>query len=109
MDTGLLPPAHALRLTDLLPDRPGAVANRTLVKQPAGAVILFAFDEGTALKEHTATVDALAQILEGDAEIMIARETLRASAGDVVLLPANQLHALKALTRFKMLLTTIRA
>jgi quercetin dioxygenase-like cupin family protein len=70
---------------------------------------LFAFDEGQALSEHTTPFDAVAHILEGDADITIAGTPLRVSAGEMVLMPANQPHAVNARTRFKMLLMMIRA
>jgi quercetin dioxygenase-like cupin family protein len=85
------------------------VVSRTLVAKPTGSVTLFAFDEGQSLSEHTAPFDALVQMVEGEAEITIAGKPIRAAAGELVLMPANQPHALKALTRFKMLLTMIRS
>ena len=69
---------------------------------------LFAFDEGQSLSEHTAPLDAIAHVLEGDALVTIAGVPLTVSAGDMVLMPANQPHAVAARTRFKMLLTMIR-
>jgi len=79
------------------------------VKGAAGTVTLFAFDDGQGLSEHTAAFDAMAHLLEGEAEITVSGKPLRATAGGAVLLPANQPHSLKALSRFKMLLTMIRA
>ncbi len=87
----------------------GAVVSRTLLKRAGGTITLFAFDEGQALSEHTAPFDAVAHVLEGDAEITIAGTPLRVSAGELVLMPANQPHAVNARTRFKMLLTMIRS
>lgn len=87
----------------------GSVVSRTLVSKPTGTVTLFAFDEGQGLSEHTAPYDALVQMLEGEAEITVAGKRIHARAGEMVLMPANQPHALKALTRFKMLLTMIRS
>jgi quercetin dioxygenase-like cupin family protein len=87
----------------------GSVVSRTLVAKSTGTVTLFAFDEGQSLSEHTTPFDALVQVVEGEAEITIAGNPVRATAGEVVLMPANQPHALKALSRFKMLLTMIRS
>jgi quercetin dioxygenase-like cupin family protein len=87
----------------------GAVVSRTLLKRVGGTITLFAFDEGQALSEHTAPFDAVAHVLEGDADITIAGTPLRVSAGEIVLMPANQPHAINARTRFKMLLTMIRS
>jgi quercetin dioxygenase-like cupin family protein len=87
----------------------GAVVSRTLLRRAGGTITLFAFDEGQALSEHTAPFDAMAHILEGEAEIVIAGTTLTVTAGEIVLMPANQPHAVTARTRFKMLLTMIRS
>ncbi len=87
----------------------GAVVSRTLLKRAGGTITLFAFDQGQALSEHTAPFDAVAHVLEGDADITIAGTPLRVSAGEMVLMPANQPHAVNAHTRFKMLLTMIRS
>jgi len=87
----------------------GAVVSRTLLKRAGGTITLFAFDEGQGLSEHTAPFDAVAHVLEGEAEITIAGTPLTATTGELVLLPANQPHAVRARTRFKMLLTMIRS
>ena len=87
----------------------GAVVSRTLLKRGGGTVTLFAFDEGQALSEHTAPFDAIAQVLEGEALITIASTPITVRAGEMILLPANQPHAVNAPSRFKMLLTMIRS
>lgn len=104
-----IPTAEIVRLIDLVNYQEGAVVSRTLVNRPTGTITLFAFDEGQGLSEHTAPFDAMAYLVEGEAEIVIAGKPLRAAAGEGVLMPANQPHSLKALTRFKMLLTMIRS
>jgi quercetin dioxygenase-like cupin family protein len=104
-----MPSAEVVPLIDLVNYQEGAVVSRTLAKRATGTVTLFAFDEGQGLSEHTAPFDALAHLLEGEAEIVVAGKPLRAAAGEAVLMPANQPHSLKALTRFKMLLTMIRS
>jgi quercetin dioxygenase-like cupin family protein len=85
------------------------VVSRTLIRRDTGTVMLFAFDEGQSLSEHTAPFDALAQVLEGDAEITISGKPLMLKAGQMVLMPAQQPHAVKAAAKFKMLLTMIRS
>lgn len=70
---------------------------------------LFAFDEGQGLKEHAVPFDALVQVLEGEAEIRTAGKPHRLQGGEMILLPANQPHALEALERFKMIFTRIRS
>ncbi len=89
--------------------QPGTVVSRTLVRKPAGTVTAFAFDAGEGLSEHTAPFDALALDLEGEAEISIAGTPHRLSAGQLLRLPAQQPHAVKAITPFKMLLVMIKA
>jgi quercetin dioxygenase-like cupin family protein len=106
---GEMPLAEVARLTDLVNYQEGSVVSRTIVKRATGTVTIFAFDDGQGLSEHSAAFDAMAHVLEGEAEITVAGEPLRTTAGDAVLLPANQPHSLKALGRFKMLLTMIRS
>lgn len=101
--------AEVSRVVDLVAYQEGAVVSRTLIKQKTGTVTLFAFDAGQELSEHTAPFDALVQVVEGEAEIVIAREPYRLHAGDMIVMPANQPHAVKAGSRFKMMLTMIRA
>jgi quercetin dioxygenase-like cupin family protein len=104
-----IPIAEITRLIDLVNYQEGAVVSRTLVNRATGTVTLFAFDEGQGLSEHTAPFDALAYLLEGEAKIVISGKPLRVTAGEVVLMPADQPHSLKALSKFKMLLTMIRS
>jgi quercetin dioxygenase-like cupin family protein len=104
-----LPVAEQVRPLDLIAYQEGAVVSRTLVKRAGGTVTAFAFAEGQGLSEHTAPFDALVHALEGDAEIVIAGKTLHVSAGELIVMPANQPHALTARTPFKMLLTMIRS
>jgi quercetin dioxygenase-like cupin family protein len=89
--------------------QPGAVVSRTLVKKTAGSVTAFAFDAGEGLSEHTAPYDALVMMVEGESEISIAGMPHRLTAGQLLRLPAGQPHAVKAVTRFKMVLIMIRA
>ena len=101
--------AQVLRAGDLVTYQAGAVVSRTIVNQKTGTVTLFAFDAGEALSEHTAPYDALAQALDGEAEITIAGQPFHLNAGEMIIMPANQPHAVKALKNFKMMLTMIRS
>ena len=101
--------AQVLRAGDLVNYQPGAVVSRTIVNQKTGTVTLFAFDAGEALSEHTAPYDALAQALDGEAEITIAGQPFHLNTGEMIIMPANQPHAVKALKNFKMMLTMIRS
>src|SRR5580692_7702242 len=105
---GEMPIAELVRVTDLVNYNDGAVVSRTLMKRTTGTITLFAFDAGQGLSEHTTPFDAVAQILEGEAEISVSGKPLLTAAGEAVLMPANQPHALKGVIRFKMLLTMIR-
>ena len=93
---------------DLVDYQPDAIVSREIVKQKSGSVTLFAFDAGQGLSEHTAAFDALVQVLGGEAEITIAGKRQRVQAGELILMPANRPHALKAVQRFKMMLIMIR-
>ena len=100
--------AQVLKAADLVAYQAGAVVSRVIVKQKNGNVTLFAFDAGQELSEHTAPFDALVQVVEGEVEITIGGKALATRAGEMVLMPANVPHALKAAGRMKMLLTMIR-
>jgi quercetin dioxygenase-like cupin family protein len=106
--TSAMPAAQAVALADLVAYQPGAVVSRTLVKKNAGTVTLFAFDVGQGLSEHTAPFDAIAEILDGEAELTIGGKEVVARTGQAVLMPANIPHALSATTPFKMLLVMVR-
>lgn len=94
---------------DLIAYQSGGIVSRVLAKSPAGNVTLFAFDANQELSEHTAPFDALVHVLDGSALITIAGTPHTLAAGQLILMPANQPHALKAITPFKMLLTMLRA
>jgi len=95
-------------LAALIAIQPKAVVSRTLVNKPAGTITLFAFDAGEGLSEHTTPYDALVQVIEGEASVRIATKEHTLRSGQVILLPANQPHALEASVPFKMLLTMVR-
>jgi quercetin dioxygenase-like cupin family protein len=101
--------AKVLQTVELVGYQAGAVVSRTLLNQKTGTVTLFAFDAGQELSEHTAPFDALAQVLDGETEITISGEPCQLKVGDLIIMPANQPHAVKALTQFKMMLTMIRS
>ena len=104
-----LPPGQAVQLTSLLDYVQSSVVSRILMKREHASITLFTFDEGQGLSEHTATSDAVAYFLDGEADVVVAGKKSRLKHGDAILFPANQPHELKATTRFKMLLTMIRS
>jgi len=101
--------AKKAKLVDLLDYQKASVVSRTLVDRDAGTVTLFAFDQGQGLSEHTAPYDALVHVLDGEADVTISSKTQRLGAGEIIIMPANQPHALKAVNRFKMALIMIRS
>jgi quercetin dioxygenase-like cupin family protein len=100
--------SETIDLASLVDYASGSVVSRTLVDKDAGTVTLFAFDEGESLSEHTTPYDALVQVLDGRVTLTIGGEDIAAEAGQVVLMPADVPHAVRASQRFKMLLTMIR-
>ncbi len=102
------PKSETLHLAGLVSYQDGSVVSRQITKADTGNVTLFAFDRDQELSEHTAPFDALVHILEGSAEIRISGKAFRLETGDAIIMPANEPHALKASSRFKMLLTMIR-
>ncbi|MFN8411694.1 MAG: cupin domain-containing protein [Anaerolineales bacterium] len=103
------PKSQVLNLVEMVNYQEGAVVSRQITKAEAGNVTLFAFDKDQGLSEHTAPYDALVHILEGESEVTISGQPFHLKVGDVIILPANEPHALKAIEKFKMLLTMIRA
>jgi quercetin dioxygenase-like cupin family protein len=101
-------PAQEVQLTALVDYQGGSVVSREILKGATGKVTLFAFDEGEGLSEHTSPFNALVQVVEGEAEITISGKPHSVKGGELILMPAQQPHALKALQRFKMILTMIR-
>lgn len=101
--------SKVFHLNEMASYQDGAVVSRQITKAEAGNVTLFAFDQDQGLSEHTAPFDALVYVLEGEAEATISGQSFILSAGDAIIMPANEPHALKAQQRFKMLLTMIRA
>jgi len=97
------------KTVDLIGYQEGSVVSRTIVDKKAGTVTLFAFDKNEGLSEHAAPYDALVHTLDGQAEITIAGRSVVVQAGDIIVLPANKPHALRAIEKFKMLLVMIRS
>ncbi len=104
-----VPKSEILNVKRLAEYQTGAVVSRQVIKAESGNVTLFAFDEGQELSEHTAPFDALVQVLDGQAEISISGKPFLLKPGEVIIMPAGQPHAVKAVGKFKMLLTMIKA
>lgn len=100
--------AKPARLVDAIDYQEGSVVSKTIVDRKIGTVTLFAFDQNQGLSEHTSPFDALVHILEGEAEITISGKPICAKEGEMIIMPANNSHSLKATKKFKMILTMIK-
>jgi quercetin dioxygenase-like cupin family protein len=96
------------QLNSLVDFQSGSIVSKEIIKKTAGTVTLFAFDEGQGLSEHTAPFDAMVHAVEGEGSITISGKPYVLKAGDMIVMPAGEPHALKALKKFKMLLVMIR-
>ncbi|MFH1032450.1 MAG: cupin domain-containing protein [Chloroflexota bacterium] len=97
------------KLVDMVDYQTGSVVSRTLIDKKTGTLTLFAFAEGQGLSEHTAPFDALVYIIDGEAEITISGKKFHLGKGEMIIMPANKPHALKAIKKFKMMLVMIRS
>ena len=104
-----LPVSEVIDLVGLVEYAEGSIVSRTIAENDAGTLTVFAFDAGQGLSEHTAPFDAIVQVIDGEAELRIGGQSVRARAGQVVLMPANVPHSVTAAQRFKMVLTMLRA
>lgn len=100
--------SEASKLTDLINYQDNSVVSREILKGENGNVTVFAFDEGEGLSEHTAPFDALINAIEGEAEIMLSGKAHILKEGEVIILPANEPHSVKAVKKFKMMLVMIK-
>lgn len=100
--------SQPLNILELVDYEEGRVVSRTLASKSSVGITVFAFDEGEGISAHSASGDAMVQILDGEALITIGEEKMTASAGQVVVMPADVPHALHAVSRFKMMLTVVK-
>lgn len=98
----------ALTLSELVSYQDGSVVSKTLIDKKIGTLTMFSFGSGQGLSEHTAPFDAVVQVVDGEAEVIINGKAQTVSAGQLIIMPANIPHELKAVKPFKMLLTMIR-
>jgi quercetin dioxygenase-like cupin family protein len=101
--------SKALGLASLVDYQDGAVVSKTIIKKQTGTVTVFAFAKGEGLSTHSAPFDALVQILDGEARITIAGKAIKVGEGEMVIMPANKPHALKAIKPFKMMLVMVKS
>jgi quercetin dioxygenase-like cupin family protein len=95
-------------LVDLVQYQEGTVVSRTLIKKDAGSVTLFAFDIDQGLSEHTTPFDAMVCVLDGNLGMTISGSTANLERGEMIIMPANEPHALKAVEQSKMMLTMLQ-
>jgi len=86
-----------------------AVVSKHILKKETGNISLFAFDKGEGLSEHTTPFDAVVLMVDGKADIIINGVSNVLEIGDTIIMPANIPHALKAVEKFKMVLTMIKS
>jgi quercetin dioxygenase-like cupin family protein len=84
---------------------PNGIASRTLLRTDNSRLVLFGFEEGQELTEHTSTQHATVQILSGKCDFTVGTTTHQMKAGDLLYMPPGAPHAVKATSRFSMLLT----
>jgi quercetin dioxygenase-like cupin family protein len=106
--TQIVDMANTLKLKDIAAYQEHSVVSREIIRKPSGTMTVFAFDKGEGLSEHTAPFDAAVYLLEGEAEIRIDGKPHSVKEGEMIIMPANKPHALKAITRYKMLLVMIK-
>jgi quercetin dioxygenase-like cupin family protein len=107
-DKTQVPFTESMDLSGLVDFARSSVVSRTLLENDAGTITMFSFDEGQGLSEHTAPFDAFVQIVDGAGEFRIGEKTVTAGKGEILVMPANVPHSVKANERFKMLLTMLR-
>lgn len=95
-------------LSEIVKYQENAIVSSEIIKKSTGTVTLFAFDEGQGLSEHTAPFDALVNIIDGEAEVTISGKPAVVKKGEMIIMPANEPHSLKAVKKFKMLLVLIK-
>ncbi|MHA1385566.1 MAG: cupin domain-containing protein [Candidatus Helarchaeota archaeon] len=98
-----------LNLKELINYQEESIVSKTIIDKKEGTVTFFAFDEGQGLSEHTVPYDAMVQVVEGEVEIIISGKANILKEGEMIIMPANEPHALKALKKYKMILTMIKA
>lgn len=108
MDTQLFSHSTVMNFAEKVDYSPEGIVSKQVIKKEKGNITLFAFDKGQQLSEHSAPFDAMVQVLDGQAEILINRVPYKLNAGDAIIMPANIPHAVNAVARFKMLLTMIK-
>ena len=101
--------AQVSNIKDMVAYQDGSIVSKEIIKKATGTVTIFAFDQDQGLSEHTAPFDALVQIVDGEAEIIISGESHNVKEGEIIIMPAGKPHSLKALKKFKMMLVMVKS
>jgi quercetin dioxygenase-like cupin family protein len=101
--------AKVFSFSDSVEYASGGILSKTVLKKETGNISLFSFAKGEALSEHTAPFDAMIQVVDGKAEVIIGGKSFILESGQTIIMPANIPHAVKAVERFKMVLTMIKS
>jgi len=108
METKIFEHSNVFRFPEKVEYSSEGIISKRIIDRPVGTVTLFSFDEGQRLSTHSAPFDALVQVIEGMAEIVVDEKSFSLSAGDSIIMPAGIPHAVNAVKRFKMVLTMIK-
>jgi quercetin dioxygenase-like cupin family protein len=98
----------AAKLSEMVDYQESSIVSKEIIKGETGTVTLFAFDKGQGLSEHTAPFDALVNVIDGEANVTISGENFTVKQGEMIIMPANKPHSVKAVKQFKMLLVLIK-
>ena len=109
MQTNEFEKAKVFSFNDSVEYASGGILSKTVLKKETGNISLFSFARGEALSEHTAPFDAVIQVIDGKGEIIIGGKSYFLEAGQSIIMPANIPHAVKAVEKFKMVLTMIKS
>jgi quercetin dioxygenase-like cupin family protein len=95
-------------LIDSINYQNGSIVSKQIIKKPNGNITLFAFDKDESLTEHTSPYEAVVYMVDGEMEIKIGGNPYNVKAGEILVMPADIPHGLKATVKSKMLLTMIK-
>jgi quercetin dioxygenase-like cupin family protein len=107
-DKNYIEPGTPIDLASFTEYSPNSVVSKIIAKNKAGNITYFAFDEGEELSEHTTPFNAIVQVIDGEVELTIGGAPVTVSAGQIAMMPADIPHAVKAVKRFKMILTMLK-
>jgi quercetin dioxygenase-like cupin family protein len=108
MEKSIFDPGKIFRFNESVDYSADGIISKRVLDRPVGTVTLFSFDKGQRLSTHSAPFDAMVQMMEGNAEIVINEVSYSLSTGDSIIMPAGIPHAVNATEKFKMILTMIK-